>query len=71
MQLAQGWLAIGFWTASILVFIFIKLILWDILNENVKKNKAESLLNYNIVYIGLKELKSFSISQIEELEELL
>ena len=29
MNLAQGWLAIGFWAFSAIVFIIIKLFMWD------------------------------------------
>jgi hypothetical protein len=35
MNNAQGWLAVGFWAAGIVVFIIIKLFLWDYLNQNV------------------------------------
>jgi len=62
---AQGWIAIGISSGAITVYIFIKLILWDHLNEKVSNAKSEPLIAFNSVYFKFSELKSLSLKELE------
>ena len=68
---AQGWLAVGFWGAGILVFLIIKLILWNPINRWVENSRSEPFITYNPVNLKQKDLKSLSILQLYDIENML
>jgi hypothetical protein len=70
-NIAQGWIAVGVWAGFILVDIVIRCFLWDKLNYNVEFNKSEAFLNYNFVYLKQKDIKNYSLTELESLEKIL
>jgi hypothetical protein len=71
MKNGQGYLAVGFWGAAILVFIIIKLFLWDYLNNKVENARSDSFIAYHPVNLKQKDLKNFTLPQLESLEKVL
>lgn len=64
MNNTQGWLAVGSWAFGIATFIFIKVFLWDKLNEDVENAKSSPFLAFYPISIKHKALKDLTLKQL-------
>jgi hypothetical protein len=60
----QGWFAVGFYGAGILVFILIKFVFWNYLNRMGENTRSDSFVAYYPVSLKQKLLKNLSIQQL-------
>ncbi len=59
---AQGWIAVGIWTAGIAIYILIKWFAWDYLNNRVEETKSSTFFTYNLINIKRKEWKNLNLA---------
>lgn len=71
MNNTQAWLAVGSWAFGIASFIFIKVFLWEKLNEDVESSKSSPFLAFYPISIKHKTLKDLTLKQLEEMEIML
>lgn len=67
----QGWCAVAFWGTGIIVFILIKFVFWDYINQKVENASSDVFVAYYPINLKQKELKSISLQQLEDLENVL
>ena len=70
-NILQGYLAIGIWVFCILVYAFIKCILWDNLNEKVKQSRLTPFYIYFDLLENKKKLKELALTDLEEIKDMM